>query len=166
MDDSWRPPRPEERALERLLSAPRGIPRQVSAILQPKRLPKRSPGGSKIGSQIESGLKKAKSRKMQYLSRENLYFEGPGPPKTSPKRVQNWFPIASSTRKPSKSLLIVSRRPLGPSWSALGALLDALIAILEPKTLQLSARRARIKPDQVVRPESTVVSICLHHFVC
>ena len=114
-----------------------------------------------MGSQIESGLKKAKSQKMQYVLYENLNFEGSGPPKTGPKRLPNWFPISSSTRKPSKSLLRASWKPLGSSWSALGALLDALIALLGPKTLQLSARRARIKPDQVVGPESTDVIICL-----
>ena len=139
LERSWRPPGPKKRSFERLLGAPRGISRQVSAILGTKSLPKRSPGGSKMGSQIESGLKRAKSQKMQYVLRENLNFESPGPPKTGPKRLQNWFPISSSTRKPSKSLLRASRWPLGPSWSALGALLDALIALLEPKTLPLSA---------------------------
>ena len=70
-----------------------------------------------MGSQIESGLKEAKSQNMQYLSHENLNFDGPGPPKTGPERVQNWFPIASSTRKPSKSLLRASWSALGGSWS-------------------------------------------------
>ena len=126
MERPWRPPGPKKKTFERLLGAPRGISRQVSTILGAKKLPKRSPGGSKMGSQIGSGLKKAKSQKMQYLSHENLNFEGPGPPKTGPKRVRNWFPISSSTRKPSKSLLRASCEPLGPSWSALGALLDAL----------------------------------------
>ena len=138
-----KPPGPKKRSLERLLGAPKGISREVSAILGAKGLPKGSPGGSKMGSQIGSGLKKAKSPKMQYFSHENLNFEGSGPPKTGSKRLQNWFPISSSTRKPSKSLLRASWKPLGSSWSALGALLDALIALLEPKTLQLSARRAR-----------------------
>ena len=120
----------KKRSLERPLSAPRGISREVSAILGAKRLPKGSPGESKMGSQIGSGLKKAKSQKMQYVLRENLNFDGPGPPKTGPKRDQNWFPISSSTRKPSKSLLRASSEPLGPSWSALGALLDALRTLL------------------------------------
>ena len=131
LDGSWRPPGPKKRSFERLLGAPRGISRQVSAILEAKRLPKRSPGGSKMGSQIESGLKKAKSRKIQYLSRENLHFEGPGPPKKGPKRCQNGVRISSSTRKPSESLLKPSWKPLGalleaprsahgPSWGALG----------------------------------------------
>ena len=39
---------------------------------------------------------------------------------------------------------------------------NALIALLEPKTLPLSAQDPPIKPDQVVGPESTVVSICLY----
>ena len=117
LERSWRPPGPKKRSLEQLLGAPRGIPREVSAILGAKRLPKRSPGGSKMGSKIGSWLKMAKSQKSQYLSHENLNFERPGPPKTSPKRFQNWFPIASSTRKPSKSLLIASWSSLGGSWS-------------------------------------------------
>ena len=70
-----------------------------------------------MGSQIESWLKRAKSQKLQYILHENLNFEGPGPPKTNQKRVQNWFPSSSSTRKPSKSLLRASWSPLGSSWS-------------------------------------------------
>ena len=89
LERSWGPPGPKKRSPERLLGAPRGIPRQVSAILGAKRLQKRSPGGSKMGSQIGSWLKKAKSQKMQYILHENLNFEGPGLPKTGLKRVQN-----------------------------------------------------------------------------
>ena len=77
-----------------------------------------------MGSQIGSGLKEAKSPKMRYISHENVNFECPGPPKTGPKRVENWFPISSWTRKPSKSLLRAS-------WIALGALSMALGAVLE-----------------------------------
>ena len=44
----------EKRSLERLLAAPRGIPREVSAILRAYRLPKRSPGGSKMGPKLGS----------------------------------------------------------------------------------------------------------------
>ena len=90
-----------------------------------------------MGSQIGSGLKNAKSQKMRYVLHENLNFDGPGPPKLGPKRVQNGFPISSSTREPSESLLRASWKPLGPSWSALGALLDRSWTLLEPKTLQL-----------------------------
>ena len=70
-----------------------------------------------MGSPNESRLKKAKSQNLQYFSYENLNFDGPGPPKTGPERVQNWFPIASSTRKPSKSFLRASWSALGGSWS-------------------------------------------------
>ena len=52
--------------------------------------------------------------------------------------------------------------PLGallePSWT----LLDALTALLEPKTFQLECNTTRVKPEHVVGPESTVVIICLH----
>jgi len=106
---------PKKRSLAPLLGGPKRISRQVSAILGAKKLPKRSPGGSKIGSKIESGLKMAQSQKMQYLSHENLIFKGPGSPKSDPKPVQNWFQIASSTRRPSESLWRAS-------WNALGGL--------------------------------------------
>ena len=104
-------------ALDSLLGAPRRISRQFSTILGAKRLPKRTPGGSKMGSQIGSRLKMAKSQKLQYLSHENLGFEGPGPSKTGPKRARKWFRVSSSTRKPSKNLLRPSRSALGDSWS-------------------------------------------------
>ena len=105
----------EKSSLEPLLGGPRRISRQVSAILEVKRLPRGSPRGSKMGSKIESGLKVAKSQKSQYLSHENLICKGPGSPKSDPKPVQNWFQIASSTRRPSESLWRAS-------WSALGGL--------------------------------------------
>ena len=139
LDGSWRPPGPKKRSFERLLGAPRGISRQVSAILGAKRLPKRSPGGSKMGSQIESRLKKAKSRKIQYVSRENLNFEGPGPPKKGPKRCQNGVRISSSTRKPSESLL-------KPSWKPLGALLEASRSAHGPSWGDLGRSGAILEP--------------------
>ena len=48
LERSWAALGLEKSALERLLAAPGGIPREVSAILRAKRLPKRSPGGSQI----------------------------------------------------------------------------------------------------------------------
>ena len=57
LERSWTALGPEKRSLERLLAAPRGIPRGVSAILRAKRLPKRSPGESKIGSKMRLELK-------------------------------------------------------------------------------------------------------------
>ena len=65
---------PKKSSLEPLLGGPRRISRQVSAILGARKLPQGSPGGSKMVSKIESGLEKAKSQKMQYLSHENLNF--------------------------------------------------------------------------------------------
>ena len=52
----------EKSSLEQLLAAPRGFPREVSAILGAKRLPQESPGGSNIelGRRLE--LKRAKSQ--------------------------------------------------------------------------------------------------------
>ena len=117
LERSWRPPGPNESALERLLGAPREISRQFSTILGPERLPKWSPGGSQIEPQRRLELKRAKPQNFEDVSHENLNFESPGPPKTDPKRVQNRFPIASLTRKLSKSLLIASWSALGSSWS-------------------------------------------------
>ena len=67
---------------------------------------------------------------MQYFLRENFNFDGPGPPKTGPKRVQNWVPNrifdAEALDKPLESLLERSWTLLERSWTTLGALLDAL----------------------------------------
>ena len=57
LDASWVALGAEKRSLERLLAAPRGIPRQVSAILGAKRLPKGRPRGSKIESKRQLELK-------------------------------------------------------------------------------------------------------------
>ena len=51
-------------SLERLLSGPRRISRQVSGILGAERLPQGTLGASKMGSKIGSGLKKVKYQKM------------------------------------------------------------------------------------------------------
>ena len=48
LDGSWGAIGAEKSTLERLLAAPREIPRQVSAILGAKRFPKEGPRGSKI----------------------------------------------------------------------------------------------------------------------
>ena len=51
---------PKKSSLERLLAAPREIPRQVSTILGAKRLPKGRPRGSKIDPKRGLELKMAK----------------------------------------------------------------------------------------------------------
>ena len=51
-------------SLERLLSGPRRISRQVSGILGAERLPQGTLGASKMGSKIGSGLKKVKYQKI------------------------------------------------------------------------------------------------------
>ena len=80
LEASWVALGAEKRSLERLLAAPRGIPREVSAILRAKRLPKRSPGGSQIGSRRRLQLKRAKSQNLEDVSRNSLIFKVPGPP--------------------------------------------------------------------------------------
>ena len=68
LDASWGALGAEKRNLERLLAAPRGIPRQVSAILGAKRLPKGRPRGSKIESKRRLELK------MRFLQKP-LFFQ-------------------------------------------------------------------------------------------
>ena len=57
LDASWGALGAKKSTLERLLAAPRGIPRQVSAILGAKRFPKGRPRGSKIESKRQLELK-------------------------------------------------------------------------------------------------------------
>ena len=57
-------------SLERLLAAPRGIPRQISAILEPKRLPKGRPRASKIEP------KRSLEPKMRFLQIVLFLFNG------------------------------------------------------------------------------------------
>ena len=57
LDGSWGAIGAEKSTLERLLAAPREIPRQVSAILGAKRLPKGGPRGSKIEAKRRPELK-------------------------------------------------------------------------------------------------------------
>ena len=57
LDASWSDLGAEKSCLERLLVAPRGIPRQVSAILGAKRFPKGRPRGSKIESKRRLAFK-------------------------------------------------------------------------------------------------------------
>ena len=57
LDASWGALGAEKSSLERLLAAPRGIPREVSAILGAKRLPKGRPRGSNIESKRRLELK-------------------------------------------------------------------------------------------------------------
>ena len=78
MDASWSGLRPfgalldgsrtKKNLLDRLSAAPRGSPREISAILRAKALPKRTPGGSKIGSRRRLELKSAKSKNFEDVS--------------------------------------------------------------------------------------------------
>ena len=75
LERSWRALGPEKSSLERLLAGPRGVPREVSAILGAKRLPERSPGGSKIGSRRRLELKTAKPENFEDVSQKSLIFK-------------------------------------------------------------------------------------------
>ena len=67
LDGSWGAIGAEESTLERLLAAPREIPRQVSAILVAKKLPKGAPRGSKIERKRRLELKTRFLQKVSFL---------------------------------------------------------------------------------------------------
>ena len=70
LEASWVALGAETRSLERLLAAPRGIPREVSAILGAKRLPKGRPRGSKIEPKRRFELK------TRFLQKSLFFFTG------------------------------------------------------------------------------------------
>ena len=78
LEASWVALGAEKRSLERLLAAPRGIPREVSAILGAKRLPKGRPGGSKIESKRQLELKMRFLQKTLLFLYISLIFKAPG----------------------------------------------------------------------------------------
>ena len=78
--------------------------------------------------------------------------------KIAPKLVPNLIFDAEALEKPLESLLGASWTLLERSWSALGRSYSALGAENTPTR----AQDPPIKPEQVVGPESTVLSICLH----
>ena len=87
---SWTALGPEKRSLERLLAAPRGFPRQVSAILRAKKLPKRSPGGPKVSPGGDSSRKERNHKTLKksheipwFLRAQGLLFEVQTRPKGS-----------------------------------------------------------------------------------
>ena len=78
LDASWSDLGAEKSCLERLLAAPRGMPRQVSAILGAKMLPKGSPRGSKIESKTRLDVKMRFLQKAMFFQNKSLIFEVPG----------------------------------------------------------------------------------------
>ena len=78
LEASWVALGAKKRSLERLLGAPRGIPREVSAILGAKRLPKGRPGGSKIESKRQLELKVRFLQKPLFFQYNSLIFKVPG----------------------------------------------------------------------------------------
>ena len=65
LERSWAALGPKKRSLERLLAAPRRIPRQFAAILRAKRVPKGSRGGSQIGPRRRFELQTAKPQNFE-----------------------------------------------------------------------------------------------------
>ena len=94
LEASWVALGAEKRSLERLLAAPRGIPREVSAILGAKRLPKGRPGGSKIESKRQLELKMRFLQKSLFFQYNSLIFKVPG----SMIGCQNRYKMASDCR--------------------------------------------------------------------
>ena len=78
LDASWVALGAEKRSLERLLAAPRGIPRQVSAISGAKRLPKGRPGRSKIKSKRRLELKTRFLQKPLFFNIDDLFLRSRG----------------------------------------------------------------------------------------
>ena len=132
LDASWGALGAVKGTLERLLAAPRRIPRQFAAILRAKRVAKGSPGGSQIGSRRRFELQTAKPQHFEDVLRNSLFFLSPRASenmfKTGPKWVPNRIVHAEALRKPLESLLERSWRPREPkkSW-------ERLLAGLGPK---------------------------------
>ena len=117
LERSWTTLRPKKTNLERLLTAPRRIPREVSATSGAKQLPKVRPRGCKIEVRKRFKLKVLILQKPQFFICFSLICQVSGSFFWSRKWVPNWIRNASSTRKPSESLLEAS-------WSALGGFLS------------------------------------------
>ena len=112
---SWTALGPKKSPLDRLLAAPRGIPREVSAILGSQRLQKGRPRRSKIEVRKRSKLKMAKPLKSPTVARILMICEVPS----------SLFRAKIGSKMGSESHL---RRgsPQKASWRPLGALLEAL----------------------------------------
>ena len=109
LDGSWGALGAEKSTLERLLAAPREMPRQVSAILGAKRLPKGGPRGSKIEAKRRLELKTRFLQKPLFFLWISLIFEIPG----SSFGGQNRWKLASDCSLAAESLLKASRMALG-----------------------------------------------------
>ena len=73
--------------------------------------------------------------------------------------------IIPTLNKLSKSKVVLLAHQSRPGKKDFTSTLGHSRELLEPKALQLEPRESSLKPDQVVGPESTVVSTCLNHVV-
>ena len=128
-ESSWRPPRPNQSALDSLLGAPRRVPRQISAITGAKELPKWGPEWAQNGVRKRLGLKMLKTRKSCTVQRIWKIFLVPGAHYGSKMGSKKGSETGSRRRR----LLKASWKPLGASWSALIALLDWIFMVLQPQ---------------------------------
>ena len=129
LERSWTALRPKKTNLERLLAAPRGIPREVSAILGAKRLPKVRPRGCKIEVRKRFKLKMLILQKPLFFSGFSLMFQVSG----SLFGVKGGSKFGSGTHLRRISPQKASWRPLGALLEPLGAEktnLESLLAAL------------------------------------
>ena len=79
----------------------------------------------------------------------------------------SWSPLEHSWRA-----LEPSWRRLGGSWRRLGGLITELYRMFNDFHccqwfyMVFQPQTPAVKPERVVGPESTVVSVCMHHVVC
>ena len=109
---------------KRLLDGPRPLRRLVSAL----------PGGQMPSQKEPRRVPNRGPKAVQAQNSKTLFFNDSCPRFTfgGQKWVQHWIRIASSTRKPSESLLEASWNALGGSWSRKNKVGIALGALLRP----------------------------------
>ena len=78
LDASWGALGAKKRALERLLAAPRGLPREISAILEAKKLLKGTPRWSKIEPKRQLELKMAKLQNFEDVLQTSVILRSQG----------------------------------------------------------------------------------------
>ena len=92
---------PKKSPLDRLLAAPVGFPKGFSH-LEGQKAPKG--GAQTVQNRVQNRVRREKgeiTKQTQYISRENLNFEGPGPPNTGPTSVPNLIFFRGSPRQAS-----------------------------------------------------------------
>ena len=110
-ESSWRPPGPNQSALNSLLGAPRRVPRQLSASIGAKELPKWGPKWVQNGVRKRLRLKMLKTRNSCTVHRISMIFLVPGAHYGSKMGSKKGSETGSRRRRLWKA-----------SWKPLGAL--------------------------------------------